>query len=262
MHQREFCALASLSAFAALFVSTLSAAAQSTPAPAARLSADEVVRNLEAHNLARANALHQFEGTRTYTLAYRGFPNNHDASMVVEMTYQSPSTKQFKVISQTGSKFIIDHVFKRMLESESEAAQDQNKNALNSKNYEFTMIGYEATPQGGQYVLQVSPRTHNKFLYRGKVWIDATDFATVKIEAEPAQNPSLFIRHTDVRHSYKKVDNFWFPAENHTTSYLRIGGHADLSIEYQKYTITAADPIPPVTATVARQGHSGSGTSQ
>jgi hypothetical protein len=246
---------------AALFLSALPLGAQSTAAHP-QLSAGEVIRNLEACNLARAQALHQFEGTRTYTLAYRGFPNNHDATMVVEMTYQSPSTKQFKVISQTGSKFIIDHVFKRMLESESEAAQDQSKTQLNSQNYEFKMVGFEDTPQGGQYVLQVSPRTKNKFLYRGKVWIDATDFATVKIEAEPAQNPSLFIKHTDVHHSYKKVNGFWFPAENHTISYLRIGGHADLSIEYQKYIIKAADPLPPAPATVAQQERPAGGTSQ
>jgi hypothetical protein len=259
MHNRNLCA--SLLAVAALLVCALPLAAQ-TNAAHPQLSADDVIRNLEARNLARAHALHQFEGTRTYTLAYRGFPNNHDATMVVEMTYQSPSTKQFKVISQSGSKFIIDHVFKRMLESESEAAQDQSKTQLNSQNYEFKMLGFEDTPQGGQYLLQVSPRTKNKFLYRGKVWIDATDFATVKIEAEPAQNPSFFIKHTDVHHSYKKVDGFWFPAENHTTSYLRIGGHADLSIEYQKYTIKAADPLPPPTATVAQQDRPGGGASQ
>jgi outer membrane lipoprotein-sorting protein len=215
------------------------------------LTADEIAHRLEANNQARNGALHHFESSRTYTLHYRGFPNNHDAEMVVTLSYQSPSTKEFKVVSQSGSKFIIDHVFKRMIESEREAAQDQSRNALNSENYEFSLAGTERTAEGNCYILNVSPRTNNKFLYRGKIWVDATDFAVVKIEAEPAQNPSFIIKHTDVRHHYKKVDNFWLPAENRTTSYLRIGGHADLTIEYQQYTITAADPIP-APATAAR----------
>jgi outer membrane lipoprotein-sorting protein len=221
--------------------------AQSLPAPQPALTADEIARNLELRNQARNNALHHFEGTRTYTLHYYGFPNSQSAEMVVTMSYQSPSTKDFKIVSQTGSRFIIDHVFKRMLESEREAAQDQSRNALTSANYEFSLAGYEQTPEGNCYVLKVTPRTNNKFLYRGKIWIDAADFAMVKIEAEPAQNPSFFINRTEVHHRYKKVENFWLPAENRTTSYLRIGGHADLSIEYREYNITAADPLPAAT---------------
>jgi hypothetical protein len=65
----------------------------------------------------------------------------------------------------------------------------------------------------------------------------------VKIEAQPAQNPSLWIKKTDIRHVYKKVDDFWLPAENHSQSFMRIGGHADLVVEYKDYKITAADPV-------------------
>jgi hypothetical protein len=239
-----------------LFVLAFPALAQSpVPTPLPALTVDQIVHKLEASNQARNNALHHFESSRTYALHYRGFPNNHDAEMVVTLSYQSPSTKEFKVVSQSGSKFIIDHVFKRMIESEREAAQDQSRNALTSKNYEFSLVGTDHTPEGNYYILKVAPRTSNKFLYRGKVWVDAADFAVAKIEAEPAQNPSFFIKHTDVHHRYKKVDNFWLPAENRTTSYLRIGGHADLIIEYDQYTITAADPIPAVSTTAHDEGH-------
>ena len=40
-----------------------------------------------------------------------------------------------------------------------------------------------------QYVLNVIPRTDEKFLYRGKIWVDAKDFAVTRIEAEPAKEP-------------------------------------------------------------------------
>ncbi len=236
-----------------------------SPAPgqtALQLSAAEVVHNLEARNQARAAALRQFEGTRTYTLHHRGFPKSLDAEMVVQLDFQAPASKEFKVISQSGSRFIQDHIFKRMLDSEREAAKDQDHNALNESNYTFAMEGLEHSPEGDRYVLSVTPRTRNKFLYRGKVWIDATDFAVVNIEAEPAQNPSFFIKHTEVRHRYQKVGDFWLPAENHTVSSLRFGGRAELLIQYQDYKIldplaaapTASRPMlpaPPVSPSVS-----------
>ena len=232
---------------------TMAAAQESTGTPATpQLTATEVIHNLEAHNRARAAALRQFEGTRTYTLHHRGFPKSLDAEMVVQLDYQAPSTKEFKIISQSGSKFIQDRVFKRMIESEREAAKDQDHNALNDSNYSFEMEGLEHGDQGDRYVLKVSPRTKNKFLYRGKIWVDAKDFAVVKIEGEPAQNPSFFIKKTEVQHRYQKVGDFWLPAENHTISYLRFGGHAELSIEYQNYKIVAADPIRAGQSTAQR----------
>jgi ribonuclease HI len=74
--------------------------------------------------------------------------------------------------------------------------------------------------------------------------VDAKDFAVVRIEAEPAKNPSLWIKKTEVRHRYVKVNDFWLPAENRTESVIRLGGQAVLSIEYQDYKITKARPLP------------------
>lgn len=208
------------------------------------LTVYEVVRSLEERNRTRTQALHRFEGSRTYSLHYRGFPHSYDAEMVVNVTYQSPATKDFTIVSQSGSKLLIDHVLKKMIESEKEAVQQQSRTELNEQNYEFTMAGYEDTPEGARYILAVSPRSKNKFLYRGKIWVEASDFAVTKIEATPAQNPSFWIKKTDIRHAYRKVDDFWLAAENHSQSLIRVGGRAELWIEYKSYKITAADPLP------------------
>jgi len=218
--------------------------AQPDTAPSVQsLTVQDVVRNLEERNHARAQALHGFEGSRVYALHYRGFPRNYDAEMVVRIAYQAPASKEFTVVSQSGPKFIVDRVLKKMLESEKEAGNDQSRSALTEQNYTFALAGHEQTPEGAQYILSVTPKSKNKFLYRGKVWIDATDFAVVKIEAQPAQNPSFWIKKTDIRHVYKKVDDFWLPLENHSQSFMRIGGQADLVIEYKDYKITGADPL-------------------
>jgi hypothetical protein len=206
------------------------------------LPAAQVAQKLQERNAQRAVALEEFSGTRVYRMQYRGFPSNHDAEMVVNVTYRAPNSKEFSIVSQTGSKFIIEHVFNRLLEGEKEAANEENlrRTALSTENYDFASAGYETTPGGAQYVLNLLPKTRNKFLYRGKIWVDAKDFAVVRIEAEPAKNPSFWIKKTEVQHRYVKVDGFWLPAENHTESVIRLGGQAILSIEYKDYRITKA----------------------
>jgi hypothetical protein len=210
------------------------------------LPVDDVVKNLQQKNAERAAALEEFEGTRIYRMQYRGIPSDHDAEMVVSVTFHAPAAKQFSVISQTGSKFIVEHVFMKLLEGEQEAASEENRRhtALSTENYDFAMEGYETSPEGGQYVLDLLPKTKNKFLYRGKIWVDDKDFAVVRIEGEPGKNPSFWIKKTEIAHRYVKVNDFWLPAENHTESVIRLGGRATLSIEYKDYKITRSNPLP------------------
>lgn len=209
------------------------------------LPVEQIARKLEEMNAQRTAALNQFSSTRVYHMQYRGFPSDRDAEMVVNVTYHAPNAKEFHVVSQTGSRFVIDHVFKKLLEGEQEAANEENRarTALSRENYDFTFAGYEASPNGPEYVLNLLPKTKNKFLYRGKIWVDAKDFAVVRIEGEPARNPSFWIKKTEVKHRYAKVSDFWLPTENHTESVIRLGGQANLWIEYKDYKITKAAPL-------------------
>ena len=126
-------------------------AASSSPIPSASLSADQVVDNLVSMNQERAQALLHCEETRVYHLVYRGFPGDREAKMTVEASYKSPSSKEFKVVSQSGSELILDRVFKKLFESEKEAAQPAMSalTRLNRDNYAFTLVGYEPTGRGG-----------------------------------------------------------------------------------------------------------------
>jgi hypothetical protein len=218
-----------------------SAALPSSPANPS-LSADQVVDNLVRRNQARAKALLHSEATRVYRLVYRGFPGDREAEMTVQATYNSPASKEFKVISESGSKLIRDRVFKKLLESEKEAAQPAMSAAtlLDRDNYSFELVGYEPSRTGGQYVLRVVPKVKSKYVYRGKVWVDGTDFAVTRIEAEPAQNPSFWTKKNEIRHEYEKVEAFWLPARNESISYIRLGGRAILTIEYKDYRVTDA----------------------
>jgi len=213
-----------------------------SPTATTSLTADQIVDNLVRRNEERAHALLHSEATRVYRLTYRGFPGDREAEMTVEATYNSPASKEFKVLSQSGSKLIQDRVFKRLLESEKEAAQPamSARTQLNRDNYSFQLLSYEPSETGGQYVLQVTPKAKSKYVYRGKVWVDASDFAVTHIEAEPAQNPSFWTKKNEIHHDYKKVQAFWLPVRNESVSFIRLGGRATLTIEYKNYKVTDA----------------------
>jgi hypothetical protein len=212
------------------------------PSPSTSLSADQIVDNLVRKNNERAQSLLHSQSTRVYRLVYKGFPSDREAEMTVVATYDRPASKQFKVISQSGSKLIQDRVFKRLLESEKEATQPamSASTQLNRDNYTFQLLSYEPSKTGGQYILQVVPKAKTKYVYHGKIWVDATDFAVTHIEAEPAINPSFWTKKNEIRHDYKKVQSFWLPVRNESISYIRLGGQATLTIEYKDYQVTDA----------------------
>ena len=224
------------------------ASSPGAPDPTARpakLTAEEIVSRMVERNLQRAHALSAYQGTRVYHLEYRGFLSSKTADMVVDVKYRTPGTKEFRIRSESGSRVIIDRVFKRMLQTEEDAVTEENQNriALNQENYRFTLAGVESTSADPSYVLLVEPRTDNKLLYRGRIWVNAEDFAVERMEVSPAKSPSFWTRETKIEQVYAKVGDFWLPAMNRSDSDIRLGGHANFTIDYRDYKITAAAPL-------------------
>jgi hypothetical protein len=170
--------------------------------------------------------------------------------MVVDMTYDAPATTHFKIVSQSGTQWIIDRILKRLLDAELEAMTEENRErvALNSSNYDFSGLERQDTPDTCSYVVSVQPKIPSKLLYRGRIWVDSKDFAVCRIEAEPSKNPSFWIKKTDIHHSYLKIGDFWLPSENESVSVIRGGGHAVLTIKYQNYEILAARSLKGIDA--------------
>ena len=194
-----------------------------------------VVRNLE-----RSEELRGYTDERHYTVTYDGIPKKITAAMVVEATYEAPSTKRFQIVSSAGPKVLVNRVLKKLLESEKEAAQNPGRTALTPANYTFTLLGTREIADQRCYVFHVDPKRDDTFLYRGKVYVDSEDFAVTQIEVEPAKSPSFWIRKTQIDHAYKKTGQFWLPERNRSESKLRIGGTAVLTIDYGEYHVQPA----------------------
>jgi len=222
---------------------------QDAAASAASINTSQIVEAMERHDRAQAERLRRYHAVRHYSIVYRGFARTIAASMEVEVDYESTSGKSFRVISQDGSATLCQKVLKRALDSEKEASQDKASTALTPANYKFQFVGADRLGNRSAYILEVEPITPTKFLYRGRIWVDAADFAVAKMEVQPAKNPSFWISRTVIHHTNGITNGFWLPEQNRSETKVRIGGAAVMTIDYGTYQVTpqadAPKPAPP-----------------
>jgi outer membrane lipoprotein-sorting protein len=205
----------------------------------ANLTASQIVQQVERHNKARLDELRQYKALRHYAVEYKGFAHTVDAKMDVEVSYDAATGKNFRIVSQSGSNLLCEKVLKRAVDSEKEASRDKSSTALT--NYRFSLLGTDTVNGRPAYILHEEPLSEGKFLSRGKIWIDAEDFAVVKMETEPAKNPSFWISRTSISSSAVKADGFWLPGRTRSETKVRIGGTAVLTIDYGTYKVVPAE---------------------
>jgi hypothetical protein len=158
----------------------------------------------------------------------------HSAEMLVRVNYSKPGGKAFEVLWERGSSAVHKRVFRKLLEAEKDAARTEA--GITPENYEFHMLGTQLLDQRLCYVMEIVPRASRKYLLRGRIWVDAQDFAVVRVEGEPTEG-SFWIKSTHLVQHYRKVGNFWLPAVNESDTEVRIFGRAHLSIENLEYQV-------------------------
>jgi outer membrane lipoprotein-sorting protein len=214
-----------------LLLVTIASAQASAPVP----SAEDIVAKMMQFDAHRQSQLTGYTATRRYVAVNK----KRRAEMLVRVSCDSNGAKQFSVVSEQGSGAIRKHLFQKLLSEETEASRRGTRNStrLTPANYDFQIVGQETLETGPAYVLEVSPRTPNKYLINGKIWVDANDYSIVRIEGQPARNPSFWVHNVHFVHTYQKVGQFWFASSTDTTSQIRIFGDSELTIENVDYKL-------------------------
>jgi hypothetical protein len=216
-----------------LVLAVVMASVDSTQAPR---TADEVVARMIAHDNERQANLHGYTAIRRYVLENR---NHHkQAEMLVRMICREDGSKHFEVVSENGWSGARKHVFPRLLEAETEAARSdlRERSRITPENYTFEMVGTECVRGRQAYVIAIEPKTPNKYLACGRIFVDAEEYAIVRVEGKPAKNPSFWIKSVHFVHDYDKSGPFWFPVSDHSVTDARIFGPTEMSIEYFDYS--------------------------
>jgi len=227
---------------AALFLlpASVAAADESPSLP----KATEIVTRMGSRDLQRQVSIEGYAGMRRYVLDNQKLHKR--AEMLVQVQGDPDGTKHFEVVSEEGWKAAHKHVLRKMLESESETSRPEMRAStkLNLENYDFEVIGTEMVADRPAFVLETQPKRKEKYLFRGRIWVDAEDYALVRAEGSPAKNPSFWTKSTHFVQMYQKNGPLWFPRSTQSVTEAHIFGTTDVNIEYFDYapkTTHAAD---------------------
>ena len=198
-------------------------------------TAEDIVSRMAAHDLERQASIEGYAGMRRYILENHKFQKR--AEMLVQVQGDRDGTKHFEVVSEEGWGGARKHVFHKMLESETETSRPEIRATarLIPENYDFAFVGTEFVAGRATYVLEIKPKRNEKYLFEGRIWVDAEDYALARAEGMPAKKPSFWTKSIHFVQLYQKCGPVWFPLSTQSVTEAHLFGTTDVSIEYFDY---------------------------
>ncbi len=199
----------------------------------------QLLAELATHNEERRTALHDYTVLRTYQVV--DLKGKVHAEEIGRMEFLSPDKKAFTVTSESGSGLIRHMALNPLINSEIEAAagKEHHDSAISTDNYSLNLLGEQQLGPYHCFVAEAVPKRKAKYLFEGRVWIDANDYSVVRIEGHPATKLSFWIQRADFVRQYQKVDGFWLPETDQTLVQVRLYGKKILKIEHRNYVVNA-----------------------
>jgi outer membrane lipoprotein-sorting protein len=203
----------------------------------AEVSPEQIFAELMRRNELRSAALRSYSAVRSY--AVTDPKGKVHAQKTVRLDYRAPDSKSFVTISEKGSAVVRHLVLNRLMESEMETASGKSHkdSSINSANYTFSLLGEQDLGANHCFVVQATPTRSDKYLFDGRVWIDAQDYAVVQIVGHPAKKLSMWVDKADFVRRYQKIGDFWLPLKDETSVHVRLYGTKILTIDHERYTI-------------------------
>ena len=203
------------------------------------VTAVQIFDELVAHNSLRAATLRSYTALRTYQVV--DLEGKVHAEEVGRMEYLAPDEKKFVVTSEKGSVVVRRLALNALIASEIEttAGKQHHDSAISPANYTLDVLGEQDVGPYHCYVAQAVPKRRDKYLFEGKIWIDAEDYAVVRIEGHPAKKLSFWIQRADFVRQYQRIDSFWFPQRDMTFVDVRLYGKKVLTIDHREYTVNS-----------------------
>jgi hypothetical protein len=204
---------------------------------------DEVIARVLKRNRLQSEALRSYSAMRTYEL--KNSEGKLAARAVVRVTYKAPDRKTFDKTSEQGSAIVRHLVFDRLMRSENETASghEHHDSAITTANYTFALAGAEDIGQYHCLVLEARPKRRDKYLFEGKIWVDAQDFAIVQIAGHPARKPSFWVNRADFVRQYQKIGGFWLPYRDEASVEVKLYGRKIFTVDYQRYSIDSSNSL-------------------
>lgn len=199
-----------------------------------------IVRGVDTSVQNRIDRIAQYTVTEHYQL-FRGNLNEPAAEMLVQTIYRKDNGKSYKILSQNGSSLWRNEVLGTLLENEEKMSRPGNVETalINSRNYEMRLDPSPHENLDGRdcLVLDINPRRNSEYLFKGKLWVDARDFAIVQLKGTAAKSSFFLAKAADVSRHYAEIDGVPMATHAEAVSGSSLLGQTLVKIDYSDYRI-------------------------
>jgi hypothetical protein len=180
--------------------------------------------------------LKSYSGSRQYTLQNLRF--GKQAAVAVAMNYRADEGQRYTVLTRSGSDKLIG-IIDKVIESETGATlpPENARNQITSANYRLRVLGTEVSAGRNCYVLELAPKTRNRYLIAGKAWVDTGSYGVVRIEGRFAASISMLVGAPRISEEFMEVNGFWLPAHVRSVSSSFLLGVSELDIVFSNYQL-------------------------
>ena len=217
------------------------------PAQAEQPAADQlpdiasIVRGVDGSVKNRIDRLAGYTVTEHYAV-FRGKDEAHPAAeMMVKTAYRKQTGKSYNIISQSGAAIWRNEVLGTLLDNEKRMSQPGSVETalINSANYEMKLDANARERINGRdcLVLDITPRRSSPYLFRGKLWVSAEDFAIMQLEGTAAKSAFFLASAAEVSRQYDELSGLPMATHARAVSGSALLGKTVVKVDYSDYQL-------------------------
>lgn len=189
----------------------------------------EILEGMAAYHRWHSDALREYQAT---TKLYASNERSTKAATVeVRTVFNWPHSLHSMILSEEGSPFLRDHVFNKVLAAETElAARDQTD--IVPQKYDFSLLGADDCAGRRCWHLSMTPKSRDKFLLEGELWVDGTDYGVFRVRGSPSNRVSLWVSNVDIDKRLRRIEGIWLPDRVESSMKIRLGDNIRMHIAY------------------------------
>jgi hypothetical protein len=145
------------------------------------------------------------------------------SQVIAELTFVPPNLQSYTIRQASGTS-MGERIVRRILEAQMAFAKDSGSTDISQNNYDFRFIREEDVNGDHCYVLELLPRRKAKNLLHGDIWVDAKTYLLHRIEGEPVESSSWWLRDVRIVLLFGYVGEMWMQTSSQSTADVRIVG--------------------------------------
>ena len=222
-------------------IASIAATCVTAQTPSQIPTSEEIVAQMAEAQHENRTHFRPYKVTRDYKLFRGDSQTELKSRLIAEISVVPPVSKKYTVENTSGS-LLEEKIVRKMLDGEVAFAKDSGSSDITPENYDFRLIREDEINGQSCYVLDLVPKRNSKDLLRGSIWVDARSYLPLRVEGEPAKNPSWWVTDARIVLLYGYVGPMWLQTFSEATADVRILGRSTMIWQDVKYQMGELAP--------------------